>query len=177
MAARENHLGALSKILMSGPHPEQIRSELGVDLGTRSHELPGDSSLQPRVNSRCRGSASHSLMAHLSAGVLSHLKEGQGLCRILRGWGGRHSLHWLCLSPAEKLCSNTACRSLASRLLPACLPGLIPCTRSWRSSCPQEHFKTETSLCAEILSSCYASRQHQLVLTRNSSSFLAVATV
>lgn len=147
-----------------------------MDPGTRSRKLPGDSGLQPRVNSRRQGSASHSLMAHLSAGVLSHLEVGQGLCRILRGWG-RHSLHWLCLSPAEKLCSNTACRSLANRLLPAYLPRLIPCMRSWRSSCPQKYFRTETSLCAEILSNCYASRHHQLVLTRNSSSFLAVATV
>ena len=147
-----------------------------MDSGTTSRKLPGDSSLQPRVNSRCQGSASHSLMPHLSAGVLSHLEEGQGLCRILRG-GGQHGLRWLCLCPSEKLCSNTACRSLASRLLPAYLPRLTPCTGSWWSSCPQKHFKTETSLCAEILSSCYASRHHQLVLTRKSSSFLAVATV
>lgn len=146
-----------------------------MDPGTRSHKLPGDSGLQPRVNSRHQGSAFHSLMAHLSAEVLSHLEVGQGLCRILKGWG-RHGLDWLFLSPAEKLCSNTACRSLASRLLPAYLPRLIPCTRSWRSSCPQEYFRTETSLCAEILSNHYASR-HQLVLTRNPSSFLAVATV
>ena len=146
-----------------------------MDPGSRSHKLPGDSGLQPRVNSRCQGSASHSLTAHLSAGVLSHLDVGQGLCRILRGWGW-HGLHWLYLSPAETLCSNTACRSLASRLLPAYLPRLIPCTRSWRSSCPQEYFSTETSLCAEMLSNRHASRHHQLVLTGNSS-FLAATTV